>query len=120
MAEKDKLVEKADRHFTKKEFAKAVEAYTKYLEGKPSDAQVTARLGDVVALTGSKVKAIRYYAKAAELYALGGAVMKAIGLYKKVLALDPSMSDTNTYLSYLELSRLEAESKAGKKVGVPI
>lgn len=113
------LLDKANLHYTKREYSRAVEAYGKYLLLNPADAQAMARLGDCYALLGNKDQAIKYYAKAAELYAVGGSVMKAIGLYKRVLAIDPSMSDTHTYLSYLELSRLEAEEKSGKKTGVP-
>ncbi|MFQ5900178.1 MAG: tetratricopeptide repeat protein [Thermodesulfobacteriota bacterium] len=103
MADKNKILMKAQQYVLKGATEKAIKEYIRVLEVDPQDIIVRLRLGELYARVGSKEEAIEEYSKVAKVQTQKGFLLKAIAIYKQILKLD--MSNIEAHLMVGELYR---------------
>lgn len=108
-------IELLDKYLANKEYDKALAAIVAELKKNPSQFNLLLRQAEILGLSGDREKAIKVYRELAEHYARGGFFAKSIALYKKVLRLDPDLTDIHSELARLieeeELSHRPLEER---------
>ncbi len=89
-ANKDKLLESAQKSLKKKQVAKAIRDYAKVVELDPVDVRSRQKLAELYVRTGKNVEAYEHYEAVAKYFSSNGFYLKAIAIYKQMQRLDPS------------------------------
>lgn len=91
----------------------AVEECRKRLRADPADGAAALRLADLLATPDGRAEAIGTLNRVGARLRKAGRIVEAIAVFKKVEALDPRAEVTSSYLSILELKKLqEAEGRS--------
>jgi len=101
MANKDKILDKAQKYMLKGYLDKALVEYKSALAVDPRDISIRLRIGDLYIKTNSVSEAIKEYTEVAKANAQRGFYPKAIAVYKKILTLDDSSLDVHYKLAEL-------------------
>lgn len=89
-ANKDKLLESAQKNLKKKQVAKAIKDYAKIVELDPADVRSRQKLAELYVRTNKNTEAYEQYESVAKYFASNGFHLKAIAIYKQMQRLDPS------------------------------
>jgi tetratricopeptide (TPR) repeat protein len=103
VGDKDRIFELAQKITQKKGLKKTIKEYQKILEKNPDDFKTRIKLGDLNLRRGDLEKAIKEYFKIGEYYVKEELDLKAIAMFKKVLVLNPGM--TESYYRLADLYR---------------
>lgn len=101
MAQKEKILAKAQKFLEKGNIDKAAAEYKAVVAIDPSDVMVRLRLGDLYAKLNSKDEAIKEYNEVAKIHTNKGFYLKAIAVYKQILKLDESSLEVHNKLADL-------------------
>ncbi len=101
MAEKSKIIDKAQKLLQKGYIDKAIAEYKRALEKDPKDATVRLRVGDLYVKIAKKDEAVKEYTEAAKIYSQKGFYLKAIAVYKQILKLDEKHMEISLKLADL-------------------
>lgn len=102
----------------------AVEECRKRLRADPADGAAALRLADLLASSGGRQEAVEVLNRVGPRLQKAGRVVEAIAVYKKVEELDPRSEVTSSFLSIIELKKLQEaaarpEAQAAPKPGAP-
>lgn len=89
-ANKDKLLESAQKNLKKKQVAKAIKDYAKIVEIDPADVRSRQKLAELYVRTNKNTEAYEQYESVAKYFSSNGFHLKAIAIYKQMQRLDPS------------------------------
>ena len=101
MAQKEKILAKAQKFLEKGNIDKAAAEYKAVIAIDPADVMVRLRLGDLYAKLNSKDEAIKEYNEVAKIHTNKGFYLKAIAVYKQILKLDESSLEVHNKLADL-------------------
>lgn len=90
----------------KKEFKKAIGLLRDRLSKQPKNPNMRMTLADTLLTDGQVEEAIKEYKDLASLYTEQGFIVKAIAVYKKVLKLNPALTEVEMLLSELSDKRI--------------
>ncbi len=93
MANRDKLINLAQKAMSRGQWEKAVGLLERVLSEDPSDVRSLLKLGDVHAKKGDRSRAAKVYRQVAEHHADQGFFLKSVAIYKQILKLDPADGD---------------------------
>ena len=103
-ADKNAIIQKAQKYTAKGQIEKAIEEWQKLIAETPNDGNIYNTIGDLYLKSNSQGAAVEFYLKAAETFMKAGFSLKTIAVYKKAIKVDPSRMD-----AYIELAALNAE-----------
>lgn len=103
--EKDRIFELAQRISQKKGAKKAIKEYQRILEEDPTDFKTRIKLGDIYLRRGELVKAIEEYFQVGDYYIGEELDLKAIAIFKKILVMNPRMTEAYYKLADLYKKR---------------
>lgn len=89
-ANKDKLLESAQKNLKKKQVSKAIKDYAKIVEIDPADVRSRQKLAELYVRTNKNAEAYEQYESVAKYFSSNGFHLKAIAIYKQMQRLDPS------------------------------
>lgn len=89
-ANKDKLLESAQKSLRKKQVARAIKDYIKVVEIDPADVRSRQKLAELLVRTGRNAEAYEQFESVAKYFSSNGFYLKAIAIYKQMQRLDPS------------------------------
>jgi len=89
-ANKDKLLESAQKNLKKKQVSKAIKDYAKIVEIDPADVRSRQKLAELYVRTNKNTEAYEQYESVAKYFSSNGFHLKAIAIYKQMQSLDPS------------------------------
>ena len=89
-ANKDKLLESAQKNLKKKQVARAIKDYVKVVELDPGDVRSRQKLAELYVRTNKNSDAYEQYESVAKYFSSNGFYLKAIAIYKQMQRLDPS------------------------------
>ncbi|MFZ3071695.1 MAG: tetratricopeptide repeat protein [Thermodesulfobacteriota bacterium] len=101
MAQKDKILAKAQQFLEKGRIDKAAAEYKAVIAIDPADVTVRLRLGELYSKLGNKDEAINEYNEVAKIHTKKGFYLKAIAVYKQILKLDESSLEVHNKLADL-------------------
>ena len=90
MANKQKLLESAQKNIKKKQLPRAIKDLQKVVEIDPRDIRSRQRLAELYVKTNKTGEAFEQYEAVAKYFASNGFYLKAIAIYKQMQRLDPS------------------------------
>jgi tetratricopeptide (TPR) repeat protein len=136
--DKDKILDIAQKYILKGQSKKAIKEYLKLVEANPQDKRLHLKLGDLYLKNGEEDKAIQEYLRVASLYGEEDLNFRAISIYKKILSINPKLTEPfheiaklyvkeglagsakNYYQSILEIDPKDSEAiKALKEIESP-
>ncbi|MBI1946651.1 MAG: cyclic nucleotide-binding domain-containing protein [Deltaproteobacteria bacterium] len=100
-----KLKEDASRLIAKGKLAEAAEVYQKLVKADRKDLAGRQKLAELYGRLGRTQEAVREYQSVAGSYAADGLLLKAIAVCKIMLQLDPSHTETQSFLAELSTKR---------------
>lgn len=89
-ANKDKLLESAQKNLKKRQIGKAIKDFAKVVELDPADVRSRQKLAELYVRTNKSAEAYEQYESVAKYFASNGFHLKAIAIYKQMQWLDPS------------------------------
>ena len=89
-ANKDKLLESAQKNLKKKQVVKAIKDYAKVVELDPADVRSRQKLAELYVRSNKTAEAYEQYEAIAKYFSSNGFYLKAIAIYKQMQRLDPS------------------------------
>jgi len=89
-ANKDKLLESAQKSLKKKQIARAIKDFTKVVEIDPADVRSRQKLAELLVRSGRNAEAYEHFEAVAKYFSSNGFYLKAIAIYKQMQRLDPS------------------------------
>lgn len=89
-ANKDKLLESAQKNLKKKQVAKAIKDYQKVVEIDPGDVRSRQKLAELCVRMNKNPEAYEHYEAVAKYFASNGFYLKAIAIYKQMQRIDSS------------------------------
>ena len=89
-ANKDKLLESAQKNLKKKQVIKAIKDYAKVVEIDPGDVRSRQKLAELYVRINKNAEAYEQYEAIAKYFSSNGFYLKAIAIYKQMQRLDPS------------------------------
>ncbi|MBE9529275.1 MAG: tetratricopeptide repeat protein, partial [Proteobacteria bacterium] len=101
MANKEKLIEKAQKQIQKGNLEKAIVEYQNASKLDSKDVSIRLRIGDLYVKTGKVAEAIKEYSDVARSNSQQGFYLKSIAVYKQVLKLDELNLDVHYRLAEL-------------------
>jgi tetratricopeptide (TPR) repeat protein len=101
VGDKDRIFELAQKITQTKGLRKTIKEYQRILDKDPGDIKTRIKLGDLYLRRGNLDKAIKEYFKIGEHYISEELDLKAIAMFRKILVLNPGMTD-----SYYKLAEL--------------
>ena len=90
MANKQKLLESAQKNIKKKQLPRAIKDLQKVVEIDPRDIRSRQRLAELYVKTNKSGEAFEQYEAVAKYFSSNGFYLKAIAIYKQMQRLDPS------------------------------
>ncbi|MGH7168059.1 MAG: tetratricopeptide repeat protein, partial [Nitrospiraceae bacterium] len=103
-ADKNAIVENAQRFAAQGEFDNAIVEWKKLRTGQPTDSTIYNNIGDLHVKKHAPAEAVNAYFQAAAAFRAEGSALKAIAVYRKILKVDPAR-----YQVYRDLGDLNAE-----------
>ena len=91
--DKEKILNIAQKYILKGQSKKAINEYLKLVEANPEDKRLRLKLGDLYLKNGEEDKAIQEYLKVASLYGEEDLNFRAISIYKKILSINPKLTE---------------------------
>jgi tetratricopeptide (TPR) repeat protein len=91
--DKEKILDIAQKYILKGQSKKAIKEYLKLVEADPQDKRLHLKLGDLYLKNGEENKAIQEYLKVAGLYGEEDLNFRAISIYKKILSINPKLTE---------------------------
>ena len=88
MANKNKIINQAQKHISKGQWDRAIKELNKLIAEDPEDVRTLLKLGDVYSKKGDRENATSTYKKVAESYSEQGFFLKAVAVYKQILKHD--------------------------------
>lgn len=101
MAQKEKILDKAQKFLQKGQTDKALAEYRAAFDLDPRDISIRLRIGDLYVKMGKNPEAIKEYNEVAKANAQRGFYLKAIAVYKQVLKLDETSLEVHNKLAEL-------------------
>ncbi|SHI74092.1 Tetratricopeptide repeat-containing protein [Malonomonas rubra DSM 5091] len=89
-ANKDKLIESAQKSLKKKQFARAIKDYLKVVDLDPADVRSRQKLAELLVKTNRGPEAYEHFEAVAKYFSTNGFYLKAIAIYKQMQRIDPS------------------------------
>ncbi len=83
-ADREKILQAAQKYVDKKRYDRAIEEYQKIVQQDPSDARTLLKIGDLQARMEAYADAIATYDRVGQYYAAQGFALKAIAVYKQI------------------------------------
>ena len=102
MANKDKLLESAQKFLAKGQVARAIGEYQQLIDAFPRDYRNRQKLAELLCRERRFDEALAHFEAVARNFAEMGFYLKAIAIYKQMQKIDPSRADT--YLRVAELN----------------
>ena len=102
MANKDKLVESAQKFLAKGQLSKAIGEYQKLVEAFPKDYRNRQKLAELLGREKRNDEAQPHYEAVAKNFTETGFYLKAIAIYKQMQKIEPARADI--YLRLAELN----------------
>ena len=97
----------------------AVEECRKRLRADPADGAAAMRLADLLAASEGRAEAIGILNRVGARLRKAGRIVEAIAVFKRVEALDPRAEVTSSYLSILELKKLQEATERSRTPAEP-
>jgi len=91
--DKEKIIDVAQKFILKGQAKKAIKEYLKLLEADPQDKRLHLKLGDLYLKDNDEGKALEEYLKVARLYGEEDLNFRAISMYKKILSINPKLTE---------------------------
>ncbi len=91
--EKEKILDVAQKYILKGQAKKAIKEYLKLVEADPQDKRLHLKLGDLYLKDNEEDKAVQEYLKVARLYGEEDLNFRAISMYKKILSINPKLTE---------------------------
>ena len=91
--DKEKILDVAQKFILKGQAKKAIKEYLKLVEADPQDKRLHLKLGDLYLKDNDEEKALQEYLKVAKLYAEEDLNFRAISMYKKILSINPKLTE---------------------------
>lgn len=98
----------------------AVEECRKRLQADPADGAAALRLADLLSGSNGREEAVRTLNRVGARLRKAGRLVEAIAVFKKVEALDPRAEITSSYLSILELKKLQEADERSRPPAIPV
>lgn len=117
MANKNKLMEKAQKFLQKGKLKDTIAVLNQVIEVDPTDYRVLLKKGELEQRVGDNASAKESYTQVAEQYSSDGFYLKAIAIYKKILKLDSEEQEIHSKLALL-YRKLGLDSEAKKHLKV--
>lgn len=117
MANKNKLMEKAQKFLQKGKLKDTIAVLNQVIEVDPTDYRVLLKKGELEQRVGDDAGAKVSYTQVAEQYSADGFYLKAIAIYKKILKLDSEEQQIHSKLAML-YRKLGLDSEAKKHLKV--
>lgn len=104
--DKNKAIAAAQKFLQRGQIDKAIKEYESIVEADPGDVRVWLKIGDLHSRNGKVALAVNTYKKVAETYKGKGFFLKAVAVYKKVLDVDPTLTEVYRTLGdvYIKLN----------------
>jgi tetratricopeptide (TPR) repeat protein len=91
--DKEKIIDVAQKFILKGQAKKAIKEYLKLVEADPKDKRLHLKLGDLYLKDNDEDKALQEYLKVARLYGEEDLNFRAISMYKKILSINPKLTE---------------------------
>ena len=91
--DKEKILDIAQKYVLKGQSKKAIKEYLKLVEADPQDKRLHLKLGDLYLKDNEEDKAVEEYLRVARLYGEEDLNFRAISMYKKILSINPKLTD---------------------------
>jgi len=91
--DKEKILDIAQKFILKGQAKKAIKEYLKLIEADPHDKRLHLKLGDLYLKDNDEDKAVEEYLKVARLYGEEDLNFRAISMYKKILSINPKLTE---------------------------
>ena len=91
--DKEKILDVAQKFILKGQAKKAIKEYLKLVEADPRDKRLHLKLGDLYLKDNDEEKAVQEYLTVARLYGEEDLNFRAISMYKKILSINPKLTD---------------------------
>jgi len=91
--DKEKIIDVAQKFILKGQAKKAIKEYLKLVEADPQDKRLHLKLGDLYLKDNDEDKAVQEYLKVARLYGEEDLNFRAISMYKKILSINPKLTE---------------------------
>ncbi|MGZ3494958.1 MAG: tetratricopeptide repeat protein [Thermodesulfobacteriota bacterium] len=91
--DKEKIIDVAQKFILKGQAKKAIKEYLKLVEADPKDKRLHLKLGDLYLKDNDEDKAVQEYLKVARLYGEEDLNFRAISMYKKILSINPKLTE---------------------------
>jgi tetratricopeptide (TPR) repeat protein len=101
--DKEKILGIAQKYILKGQSKKAIKEYLRLIEASPKDKRLYLKLGDLYLKDGDREKAVKEYLKLADLYVEEDLNFRAISIYKKVLSINPKLTEALDNIAKLYL-----------------
>ncbi|MEE2755631.1 MAG: tetratricopeptide repeat protein [Myxococcota bacterium] len=104
--DKNKAIASAQKYLQRGQIDKAIKEYESIVDADPGDVRVWLKIGDLHSRNGKVALAVNTYKKVAETYRGKGFFLKAVAVYKKVLDVDPTLTEVYRTLGdvYIKLN----------------
>jgi tetratricopeptide (TPR) repeat protein len=91
--DKEKILDVAQKFILKGQTKKAIKEYLKLVEADPQDKRLHLKLGDLYLKDNDEEKAVQEYLRVARLYGEEDLNFRAISMYKKILSINPKLTE---------------------------
>ncbi len=91
--DKEKILDVAQKFILKGQPKKAIKEYLKLIEADPQDKRLHLKLGDLYIKDNDEERAVEEYLKVARLYGEEDLNFRAISMYKKILSINPKLTE---------------------------
>jgi tetratricopeptide (TPR) repeat protein len=101
MANRDQILQGAEKLLAKGKLDAALKEYLRVLEENPKDISTLNKVGDLYVRINRPSDSISFFTRIADFYAKDGFFLKAIAIYKKINKIDPARLDVYERLADL-------------------
>jgi len=101
MANRDQILQGAEKLLAKGKLDAALKEYLRVLEENPKDISTLNKVGDLYVRINRPSDSIPFFTRIADFYARDGFFLKAIAIYKKINKIDPARLDVYEQLADL-------------------
>ncbi len=91
--DKEKILDIAQKFILKGQAKKAIKEYLKLVQADPQDKRLHLKLGDLYLKDNDEEKALQEYLTVARLYGEEDLNFRAISMYKKILSINPKLTE---------------------------
>jgi tetratricopeptide (TPR) repeat protein len=101
MANRDQILQGAEKLLVKGKLDSALKEYLRVLEENPKDISTLNKVGDLYVRINRPADSIPFFTRIADFYAKDGFFLKAIAIYKKINKIDPARLEVYEQLADL-------------------